>query len=351
MNILFIAPNYMRLNEPIKKVMEDLGHNVLYIEDITPSFYPHYRRKGINSVLYKFFHIFRNLDSEYVKFWENLINKYHLMDMHFDLLFCINGTSLHPYFFEKIKENNPNILKTLYIWDTNKYYNFEWYLKYFDRAFTFDKSDAEELNIKYLPFYYVKNEQICEDIKYDAFCIGSLHDGRLQILDKLSEQMDKMNLNYLFKVVYTPIKSTFFNQVVRLYKKIFDDKISFIEREYKMGTKNHRFLTTKPYPIDEFNKLMSQSRVIIDTDRQSQVGLTPRLVWAIANGKSVITTNENIAYSEYCPSDRIWKIDRENPIISNYMFEVDQKSNITTISIDQLEIYNWITNFISSENK
>lgn len=347
MKILFIAPNYMGLSGPIKQIMEELGHDVCFIEDITPSFYPYYRRRGVQRLLYNIILSFKNVDRKFINYWDDVISRFNLMDRHFDLLFCINGTSLHSYFFDKVIQINPTIKKVLYIWDTNKYYNFDWYLKYFDKAFTFDKSDAKELNIQYLPFYYIRNNNFNNKFKYDAFCIGSLHDGRLQILDMIASQLDKMNLNYLFKVVYTPIDNTLLNRLILYFRRLFDSELSIIEREYKMGIRTHKFLSNTPTSINDYNQLMSQSRVIIDTDRQSQVGLTPRLVWAIASGKSIITTNSNVKNCLYCPTDRIWIIDRESPIIFKSMFEERQFSEEFNTNIKKLEIQNWITNFLS----
>lgn len=346
MRILFIAPSYMGLSLPIRQIMEDLGNSVYFMEDITPPFYPYFRREGLQRILYNIMYSFRNIDKKYIKFWDELIDKHNLLEKKFDLLFCINGTSLHPYFFNKITEVNPKIRKVLYIWDTNKYYNFEWYLKYFEKAYTFDQFDAINLNIKYLPFYYVMNDNVEEVASFDAFCIGSLHDGRLSILDKIASQMDNMNLNYLFRVVYRPIKNTLKNRVIYFIKKLIDNPDAIIEREYKMGLRKHRFLTTESVPVEDYNKLMAKSKVIIDTDRQSQAGLTPRLVWAIASGKSVVTTNSCILESKYCPKDRVWVIDRERPIIKPAMFKEYQSNDDLDLNISQLEIKHWITNFL-----
>lgn len=346
MNILFLAPKYMGLYEPIKIKLEENGHNVVYIEDITPSFYPYYRRNGLRDIIYKTVHVFRNLDKKYEDFWNKIILEHNLLDTRFDLFFCINGTSLHPYFLDRIIKKNPDMRRTLYIWDTNKYYNFEWYLHYFNNAFTFDKSDARELSINYLPFYYVQRDNCNYNLKYDAFCIGSLHDGRLAILDSISKQMDKLGLKYYFKIVYLPIPNKLLSRITLKLRSLIEDGATIQEREYKMGLRKHSLLTTTPYSIDEFNSLMLQSKVIIDTDRETQLGLTPRLVWALANGKSVITTNVNLKNSVYCPKDKIWFIDRNNPQLTPKIFENLDGTTCVNEQIKQLEINNWITNFV-----
>lgn len=345
MRILFLAPTYIDLYLPIKKNLEQRGNEVIFIEDKTPCFYPYYRRNRLKNCIYNIIHIFRNLDKKYKEYWDEIINENQLFKNHFDLFFCINGTSLHSYFINKIVEHNPNIYKTLYLWDTNRYYNFENNLAYFDKVYTFDKSDAKTLGIGYLPFYYIENNNTAIK-KYDAFCIGSLHDNRLEILDLISKQMDSMNLSYIFKVIVIPIEKNIKNKIKYYLCLLFENKSKRKEMKYRMGLTHHKLISNTFVSIPEFNKLMNQSKVIIDTDRESQVGLTPRLVWALANGQTIITTNTNIELNEYCPKDKIWLIDRKNPIISLEMFQIKENNVKQNSKITNLEINSWILHFL-----
>ena len=45
---------------------------------------------------------------------------------------------------------------------------------------------------------------------------------------------------------------------------------------------------------EDVQKIMMDSECVLDTDRASQTGTTPRLIWALALGKKVITTNMNV---------------------------------------------------------
>ena len=49
------------------------------------------------------------------------------------------------------------------------------------------------------------------------------------------------------------------------------------------------------YPInaDDYNTIMEESECVLDIDRPMQTALTPRLVWALAAGKKIITSNQN----------------------------------------------------------
>lgn len=346
MKILLLAPTYMDLYLPIKENLEKLGNEVTFIEDKTPSFYPYYRRKFLKNIICHTIYFFRNIDKEYKKYWDVVIRDNDLLNKCFDVFFCINGTSLHPYFIDKIIKKNSYIHKSLYLWDTNKCYDFENNITYFDKVYTFDKRDAETLGVNYLPFYYVESSNHSAKINYDAFCIGSLHDNRLGILDSISKQMDTMNLSYIFKVVIIPIENNIINRIKYLFVCLFESESKRMEMKYRMGMIQHKLLSTEYYPIQEFNKLMDQSKVIIDTDREAQSGLTPRLVWALANGKTVITTNSNINLNEYCSEDNIWIIDRRNPIILKGMFQVNKNGVNPNSKIKNLEIKRWLLNFL-----
>ena len=112
MKILMLAPKYLDLYLPIKIELEKQGHEIFYIEDETPSFYPYYRRGVIKDAIYKILHLFRNLDRNYKIFWDKIIEEKKVLSEKYDLFFCVNGTSLHPYFIKILEENNPGIYKS-----------------------------------------------------------------------------------------------------------------------------------------------------------------------------------------------------------------------------------------------
>lgn len=340
-----LAPKYLDLYLPIKIELEKQGHEIFYIEDETPSFYPYYRRGVIKDAIYKILHLFRNLDRNYKIFWDKIIEEKKVLSEKYDLFFCVNGTSLHPYFIKILEENNPGIYKSLYLWDTNKYYDFERFVPYFNKCYTFDIEDAKELEINYLPIYYKKAHNHPNEI-YDAFCIGTLHDNRLQILQNISDQMDSFGLSYCFRIVYKPLGFSLRNAILYLSSIFFGNHEQKEELEYKFGRKRSRLLTSKVVPIDEYNDLMSKSRVVIDTDRENQKGLTPRLVWAIAMGKTIITTNKNVRNNPYCPNANVWIINRKDPIVTKEMFISSGETKVEE-KIYGLEISNWVQNFIA----
>lgn len=348
MEILFLAPNYLGLHEPIICGLEEKGHHVVYIEDKLLPFYPHFRRSKIRDIIYKLIHLFRNTNKLYIEYWRHIIEQNSLNNFQFDILFCVNGTSLHSYFFDYITIHYPCIRKMLYLWDTNEHYDFNRNIFFFDKVFTFDRNDAKKLGVEYLPFYFSNSlmQYRNDDTKYDAFCIGTLHDNRLAILNNIARQMDDLGLTYLFKVVCQTKKPSVIDFLKYYLRFLVDSKSKIEERKYLLRLKSDKFLTSNKYSMEEYTSLMRQCRVVIDTDKPSQSGLTPRLVWALALGKRIITSNSHVEDDPYCSEGSVIIINRDNPIISKDMFD-DANVTINPL-IKELSLSSWLDNFVKN---
>lgn len=151
--------------------------------------------------------------------------------------------------------------------------------------------------------------------KYKLSMIGSNHSGRLQIARSVSSQLKKQGYPYYINVLDGCLK---------------EDEIII----------NHAI------PLMDVQNIIMESECVLDTDRASQTGTTPRLIWALAMGKKVITTNLNIKRMPLYHPDRISFIDRNNPVLDNKFLalKIDQKEQISYLS--SLRLDNWIKNFL-----
>lgn len=100
-------------------------------------------------------------------------------------------------------------------------------------------------------------------------------------------------------------------------------------------------------PIPEVIKLIKDSYCILDTDRESQTGTTPRLIWALAMNKKVITTNKNIVNFWFYNPEQILVIDRNNPIIPDDFIFSSLTNDFAVNNISRLRIDNWIKKLIT----
>jgi len=326
----------MNLERPIIHEMERQGNIVYFVEDkVFPNSW-HFkvcRKKLIKCILFR---------KQEEKYWKKTIKDNVNFQLKFDLLFCINGTSFDKYLYDFLKKNNPHIKTCIYLWDTIRYYDFGRNLKYFDKAFTFDYQDSLDYsNLTFLPFYWVKPSSILSEI-YDISIIGSDHDNRYEIVSKIYKQLIKENFNCYFKIVIQKCQRphisiwsliSYFKKVTRRKKYIIDYNIPEI-------------ISTERISIGMTNKIISQSRCILDTDRECQSGTTPRVIWALALGKKIITTNKSIRNLPFYDKDRIQIIDRNNPYIDTNFLRIKNNTGNNSNYFEKLKIENWIENFI-----
>lgn len=345
MRILFLAPDYLNLYQPILVELKKSGHEIIFIRDEGLPFDPYFHKNKIGEFIFRLENCHLDIDKAYIKYWDTIINKYNLLNERFDLFFCINGSSLHPYFLNLLYSKNPSIKKSLYIWDSDRYYNYHRNISFFDTIYTFDRDDSKKYDIGYLPFYCpMRLFEGCEVIEYDAFCIGSLHDDRLRILKQIACQLEVMGNSYLFKVVYSPRKVNAKNLLGHYFRMFFGNKKDTEEREYMMGFKKDKLLTTEFYSVSDYIDMLKKCRIVVDTDRPVQSGLTPRLIWAIAAGKQIITTNDNILLDPYCKNAKIWVVDRNFPQLSDEMTHNNCSTDDSMIT--DLRIDKWLSNFV-----
>lgn len=347
MRILFLAPKYLNLYKPILDELINKGHDVLYLEDKKLQCDIYTREHKIN-LLYIMHKVQVNIFNEYKRYWLNKINQIPALNSEFDIFFCINGVSFHPYLLDVLKKNNPNIKTVIYIWDTNKYYDYFRNIKYFDYKFSFDIADSlMHYDVEFIPFYWTPYDVKENDNKYDISLIGSDHDGRLHFINGISQYLFDNNVSFYFKIykkkpdiVYNKLKNIVeFGRIKKRLEKVYD--------EWKKASKS-KFFSEEILSIDAVNRIMSQSNCILDTDRETQTGTTPRLIWALAQGKKVITTNKNIKLMPFFNPQQIVIIDRNNPQIDINFVKSNNKFNVSPLIID-LRIDNWINRILFSK--
>ena len=340
MKILFLANDYMGLAMPILKEMQRQGHEVLYIPDNNLSTDCYLKNSN------RFFQTLRNIYNILFRVYQRYWKKNTNINCYYDLLFCIQGVSFHPYLLRILKKYNPNIKTSLYIWDSNKYYDYIRNAKYFDKVFTFDIEDSKcTPKIKFLPFYWIPNENDeCTNNKYDISIVGSDHDGRTEIVEKVYKQIDN-KLKCYFRIV----ANRFPFQVSNRGKLIFT--LLFRYNQFLEIVEKYKHKLTLPFiafdyiQMEQVNSIIQNSNCILDTDRECQTGTTPRLIWALAMGKKIISTNTHLVEMPFYDEKQIQIIDRNNPIVD---IDFIQKEELfkTSAYVICLRIDNWIKNFI-----
>lgn len=307
MKILLLAEPYMNLHLPIIKELEAEGHTVVHIMDRQLDYGWHNPWRGKRDRLFR--RVKCLLSRSYQRYWKRLLKNDDRLQNKFDLLFVINGCSFHPILLEKLRKENHDIETRLYLWDNSQFYDYYYNAGYFDKVLTYDIDDARKYGVELLPFYWPKDIHNSSEVKFRFSIIGSNHDGRLDICRKIVNACNKNN--------HLPD-----------FIKIVDETLP--ESEYVCHNR---------FSIHEVNEVMSQSQIVIDTDRSTQTGTTPRLIWALAMGKKVITTNSNVKRMPFYNPQQILVVDRHNPSIDeDFLNSSDYEKEI----VDDLRIDRWV---------
>lgn len=218
------------------------------------------------------------------------------------------------YFDKKVKEyekydivyiNRPDILSgkhlesitskcdksIVYYWDSFEKIDGQFEtMKYFDKVYSFDKFDCEKYGmIKGYNFFYIT--ETIENPKYDVFFLGT-YDSRFENLISILEKINNQGIN---------VHATLFSYDVNISKEIKHKNISFIH---------------KIVPFNEAYTFNQNTKIILDIQHDTQVGLSFRPYEAMGLKKKLITTNPHIKeYDFYNPKNIfIWEKDtREIP--------------------------------------
>lgn len=336
MKILLVAETYLDLYVPILEEFKKQGHNVVFIAgDTLPSDTHRIEMNPINRC-YKY--VYNCVFDIYKKYWEKKFIDIKELNQRFDYYIDIQGVTFCPYLLNKLKSINPKIKSTLYIWDSSKIYDYFRNAKYFDKVLTFDFDDSKKYNYAiFLPIYWTPVNSI-RAINCDLSIVGTDHDDRLRIVELLAKQAHTAGLKVDFRIyVKKPAFSS--NPIIALWrknsqkwKKIYNAYYKNIESPY---------VITKKISVTEVQEIMLSSRCILDTDIEKQTGVTPRLLWALAIGKKVITTNKDIVKMPFYNPEQIKIIDRVHPIL-DVDFVKEEKHFIQQPLIESLRIDKWI---------
>lgn len=333
MKIFFLTQFYFDLHKPILAELERQGHEVFLVQDVILPRDPYFRQiSPVKRFLWK---VRWNLCQTLPNYWRKKIETDDAYNEKYDLLLCIDGTSFHPFLLQHLKGNNPQIKASLYLWDTNKYYDFFKYNKCFDKVQTFDLDDAIEEGVNLLPSYWCPSK--VQNSKYKLLMVGSDHDDRIDIVTKIYNQLQDTGLSaYIRIIINEPKRTDGLCIFSKRREKNYMRRLSEFETKKKLP-----FTSVQSVPIEEIVYLIDSSDCILDTDKPIQTGVTQRVIWALARGKKVISTNYNLKRMPFYNDRQIRFIDRDNPII-DVNFINNNDTFVICNEIANLRIDKWI---------
>ncbi len=273
-----------------------------------------------------------------------VINKYYkdilakMSKISLDYLLVVKGELIPGWFIDEIRKQNKNIKLIYYTWDSfdNNKHALS-ILKYFDKKFTFDISDATKYSLTLRPLFYNRNYYNLnqqESYKNDVLFIGTAHSDRYVFVEKIKKQLSLDNLK-MYTYYFLPSKVLFvYNKITnKSFKAVSYSDISFDS----IGAR-------------EVSNLVSHSHCILDIQHPNQTGLTMRTLETIGARRKLITTNRDIEKYSFYNKNNILIVDRTDPEIPS-QFLKSEIEEINEEHYNRLSISGWLQSVFFEKNE
>jgi len=222
-----------------------------------------------------------------------------------DQILVINPESIEERVHEVIR--NYTERNIAYLYDSMSRNPAQHILHFFDTVFSFDDEDVQEYGFKKITNYnylkYCPSEE--QNPHLDLFYITSYDTQRLQKLNILINQIEDLNIN--FKTIVAG-------------KKSWKNKITQIVDSKNINIIKFR---TKNIPQQSLPKIYKNTKVILDLQRDNQMGLSFRIFEAMALEKKFITDNRTIKNYDFYNPENILILNDDFSNIEKSFFETD----------------------------
>lgn len=312
--LLFISPDYYGFHEVLLDGFQKYSnHEVTLVITNEKYVYKNLFEKIINFLSKAF--LKKNLKK--IK-QEELINKNILNNDHYDIVFVNRPDMLSEKTYQILSKICNK--KITYYWDSfEKIKGQEETIKYFDKCYSFEKTDCEKYNLEENFNFYFSQEKT-EHLQFDVFFLGTF-DSRfsnlLEILSKLKLQFLSVNC-----VIYSN------KNLVELQKKYPD--IKFIKN---------------PICFKESTTESKNARIILDVQHNNQEGLSFRPFEAMGLRKKLITTNKNIIKYDFYNPNNIYVWDENSTQLPVSFLQSEYEENNYKI-MEKYNLKNWVNRII-----
>lgn len=292
--VLLIAPKYFGYEKEIVRQIEMEGASVDFLPD----------RPFVSPLLKAVTRLRREFVSPFAdRFYRRALEK--LPCDTYTTVFMIVGEAITPRTLKLLRERCRSAEFVFYTWDSFK--NKRWMipnLSFFDRRFSFDRSDAEEFGVNFRPLFYVPGlaaggataRDASASEKIDMSFIGTAHSDRYSVVSKIRKAQPEGGVFYAY--LFLQARWVFY------FRKIFDHRFR--------GARVSDF-EFSPLSKDDVHRIFARSKIIVDVEHPGQTGLTMRTLEAFGAKKKLLTTNAGVIGYDFFDSENICVIDRNCP--------------------------------------
>ena len=231
-----------------------------------------------------------------------------------DAIFIIRPDMLDNATLKFLKTRTANFMA--YYWDsTRRFPRKTEIIEHFNTIYSYDKQDVEHYGFKKLT-NYIFAENTSKDYDYLFFNI-STNDHRFPLIENLAGYLKQHDWSYTIKVYNgTPFET------------------------------EHVEPITEQLSIAEVEKLILKSKIIVEIQRNDQIGLSFRIFEALGYRKKLITTNTDVVNYDFYNPQNILVID-ENNIEIPEAFVNSPYVDIDEAILNKYRVENWVEQIFS----
>ena len=309
MKILFLCPNYFGIYKTIEKGIREQFNCELTSIIFEDYLYKNKWEKVVNFSSKTFLR--KNLKKKWAS--NERIKKIKKSD-YFDYIFMICPDFLINKDLEYITSKTQNPI--VYFWDSfDNIPRYERTLPFFKNKYSFERKDVLKYDLTFLTnFYY--NTGDTKSTEIDLFFIGT-YDFRFSVIMKILNSVKLKNKTSKIIILCDNHKIIDQNK---------DTDIIFIR---------------KSIPVNETEKLFSNSKIILDVQKDIQQGLTFRVFEAMGFRKKLITTNTDIVNYDFYNPNNIFVWTEDSTEIPDAFFETDYEE-LPEALFKKYSIENWL---------
>lgn len=325
MRILLITPNFFDYPAQMCEELKQMGHEVDWYDD----------RPSTSSLVKAIIRIDKNyINGMIARYFAKMMGE--IAGKKYNVVLLVSGQSLSftEGMIERLKKSQEQAVFVLYQWDSMR--NFPYIAriqKYFDRCYSFDKNDVKSYNLKFLPLFYTKRYENIgkkKDVqyKYDLMFVGTAHPKKYKYVKEMSE---KLRPAYPNQFIYFFFPS----RLVYIYRKVKNPEL-----------KNAKYSEFHYIPIKgpEMDKLLTESKCVLDSAQDGQMGLTIRVLETLGAKRKIITTNQDVVNYDFYREENVYVYNGEFDL--NAPFFKKPYKEIEDNIYERYALRNWLKELI-----
>ena len=323
--VLLIAPLFFDYYKEIIKELENLNYQVTYICDAPSNSNISKAIGRINKNLLKY-------STE--KYYSEKVLPV-IQNKRYEICILVAGMTFAftPEMIDEIRKMNPRARFVMYQWDSEKNLPYSTKIhRFFDAVYSFDLNDCARCPLyKFLPLFYTRlyekiGKEECTEYMYDCLYVGTAHPKKYYEINQMAQAL-KIVMPRQFIYHYMPSRLKY------IYHKVF-------AAEYK-NAKYSEFNANK-LSVNEMEKLIRQTKCMIDAPQAGQTGLTIRTMECLGAKRKLITTNAEIKKYDFYNEANIYVFEENKPINLNSAFFTEPYKQLDTAVYEKYTLRSWI---------